>query len=411
MNENSTLNMKMNKSKRLLMAMVLGSFAAIGPLSIDMYLPSLPALAEDLQSSTSVAQLSLTAFLLGIALGQLLLGPLSDQKGRRLPLILSLIVYCLSSILCASAPSIEVLVLLRFMQGLSGAGGMVISRAIVRDLYTGVELTKFFSLLMLINGAAPILAPVMGGQLLHFTSWRGVFIVLGILSIVMITAAFFCIPETLSSENRSSGGAKQTLRTFKGLFRDRVFMGYVLTQGFVNASMFSYISGSPFVIQKIFGASPQTFSFIFAMNGVGIIIASQVTGRLAGRFKESNMLRVGLGISLSGGLLLNSMLALGAGLPGVLPALFLVVSSVGVVSTTCFSLAMQSQGKTAGSAAALLGLMPFVLGSIMAPLVGIGNGQSAWPMGIIILSCEIIAVISYLVLARSRGADLAAEQS
>jgi len=406
MSKSNALTVKITRTKRLQMALVLGSFAAIGPLSLDMYLPSLPALSEDLQSSTSVAQLSITACLLGIAIGQLILGPLSDQKGRRRPLILSLVIYCLSSILCASAPTVWVLILLRFIQGLSGAGGMVISRAIVRDLYSGVELTKFFSLLMLINGAAPILAPVIGGQLLQFTSWRGIFIVLGILSLFMITMAFFAVKETLAPENRSNGGIKATLRTFKLLLHDRVFMGYVFTQGFVSASMFAYISGSPFVVQKIFGASAQTFSFIFAINGIGIIIASQVTGRLAGKVKETKMLMVGLGIAISGGFLLNLMLTLDAGLSGILPALFLVVSSVGVVSTTCFALAMQSQGKTAGSASALLGLMPFILGSIMAPLVGIGNGQSAWPMGIIIITCELIAVMSYLFVAR-RGSQLA----
>ncbi|KAA9028446.1 multidrug effflux MFS transporter [Niallia endozanthoxylica] len=410
MSESNAVPIKMNRTKRLQMALVLGSFAAIGPLSLDMYLPSLPALSEDLQSSTSVAQLSITACLLGMAIGQLLLGPLSDQKGRRMPLIISLIIYCLASILCASAPSVWILILLRFIQGLSGAGGMVISRAIVRDLYSGVELTKFFSLLMLINGAAPILAPVIGGQLLQFTSWRGVFIVLGILSIIMIAMAFFGVKETLAVENRSKGGVKATLSTFKGLMHDRVFMGYVLTQGFVSAAMFAYISGSPFVIQNIFGASAQTFSFIFAINGVGIIIASQLTGRLAGKVKESKMLLIGLGIALSGGILLTVMLAFNAGLPGVLPALFLVVSSVGIVSTTCFALAMQSQGKTAGSASALLGLMPFILGSIMAPLVGLGNGESAWPMGLVILICEAIAVLSYLFIAR-RGVRAARAKS
>ena len=191
---------------------------------------------------------------------------------------------------------------------------MVISRAIVRDLYSGSELTKFFSLLMLINGAAPILAPIIGGQLLQFTSWRGVFIVLGILGLCMVLSAFFGVQETLSDKNRSRGGVKQTFQTFKELFKDRVFMGYVLTQGFVSAAMFAYISGSPFVIQTIFGASAQTFSFIFALNGLGIIIASQVTGRLAGRVKEKSLLLIGLGIALSGGLLLVTMLALGVGL-------------------------------------------------------------------------------------------------
>lgn len=373
MSETNTLLLKESKSKRIWMAIVLGSFAGIAPLSTDMYLPSLPLLAEDLQSSTSVAQLTLTASLLGMALGQLFLGPFSDQKGRRMPLVISLIIYCISSILCAVAPSVWILIVFRFIQGVSGAGGMVISRAIVRDMYTGIELTKFFALLMLINGAAPIIAPVIGGQILQFTSWRGVFIVLGVLGFLMVTAAFFAVQETLSEENRIQGGIKNTLLTLKDLLTNKAFMGFVFTQAFVNAAMFSYISGSPFVIQNIFGASPQMFSIIFAINGIGIIIASQTTGRLAGKVKEGTLLKIGLGNALFGGILLVTMLALDIGLVGVLPALFLIVSSVGIVGTTVFSLAMESQGHNAGSAAALLGLMPFVLGSIVAPLVGIGE--------------------------------------
>ena len=246
---------------------------------------------------------------------------------------------------------------------------------------------------MLINGAGPILAPVIGGQLLQFTSWRGIFVVLGILGILMILGAVFSIQETLSPENRIAGGLKNTLLTIKSLLRDRIFMGYVFTQGFVTAAMFAYISGSPFVIQNIYGASPQMFSFIFAINGLGIIIAGQTTGRLAGRVKEATLLKIGLCTATFGGLLLSIMLLLEIGLIGVLFALFFVVSSVGIVGTSVFSLAMESQGKSAGSAAAFLGLMPFVLGAMTAPLAGIGNGQSAWPMAITILICEIIAVI------------------
>ncbi|WP_338469348.1 multidrug effflux MFS transporter [Niallia sp. XMNu-256] len=404
MNQSQTSSMllRKNKSKRLWMAILLGSFAAIAPLSTDMYLPSLPALAEDLQSNTSVAQLTLTASFLGMGLGQLWLGTLSDQRGRRIPLIISLSVFCLSSFLCTIASSIEMLIVLRFIQGVSGAGGMVISRAIVRDLYSGTELTKFFALLMLINGAAPILAPVVGGQLLQYTSWRGIFVVLGILGMLMVTAAVFSIQETLLPENRIASGLKNTLLTLRGLLRDRVFVGYMFTQGFVTAAMFAYISGSPFVIQNIYGASPQMFSFIFAINGLGIILASQTTGRLAGKVKETTLLKVGLCIASFGGLLLVAMLTLGIGLIGVLISLFFVVSSVGIVGTSVFSLAMESQGKSAGSAAAFLGLMPFFLGSIMAPLVGIGNGQTAWPMAIVILMCEMIAVMSYLFLVNKK---------
>lgn len=391
---------EMTKSKRLLMALMLGSFAAIGPLSLDMYLPGLPTLAEDLKSSTSLAQLSLTACLLGLALGQIYLGPLSDAKGRRVPLIISLSIYCVSSLLCAFAPSIELLLLLRFIQGIAGAGGIVISRAIVRDLFSGTDLTKFFSMLMLVNGAAPILAPVFGGQLLQFTSWRGVFIVICVLSVLMVAAAFFGVKETLSPNHRSAGGVTDTLRTFGKLLKDRVFMGYAFSQGFVSAAMFAYISGSPFVLQNIFGVSPQTFSLIFATNGMGIIIASQVTGRLAGKVKEEKLLQIGLCLALFGGSLLLSSILLNIGLAGILIALFFSVSSVGIVGTTSFSLSMQNQKKTAGSASALIGLLPFILGSLMAPLVGLGSGDSPLPMGIVMVSCHGIAMLAYLVLAR-----------
>lgn len=393
-------NNKMKPTNKLWLALMLGSFAAIGPLSLDMYLPGLPALANDFESTASLAQLSLTACLLGLALGQIILGPLSDSKGRRTPLMISLSVYSVSSLLCAFAPSIEMLLLFRFIQGSAGAGGIVISRAIVRDLFSGTDLTKFFSMLMLVNGAAPILAPVFGGQLLQFTSWRGVFVVICVLSVLMVVAAFWGIQETLSPELRSVGGITNTIRTFRDLLKNRVFMGYAFSQGFVTAAMFAYISGSPFVLQNIYEISPQTFSMIFAMNGLGIILASQVTGRLAGKVKEEKLLQIGLCLALFGGILLLISIMLDVGIIGILLALFLSVSSVGIVGTTSFALAMQDQEKTAGSASALIGLLPFVLGSLMAPLVGIGGGDSPLPMGIVMVSCHVIAMSSYLFIAR-----------
>ena len=393
-------NNKMKPTNKLWLALMLGSFAAIGPLSLDMYLPGLPALENDFESTASLAQLSLTACLLGLALGQIILGPLSDSKGRRIPLIISLSVYSVSSLLCAFAPSIEMLLLFRFIQGSAGAGGIVISRAIVRDLFSGTDLTKFFSMLMLVNGAAPILAPVFGGQLLQFTSWRGVFVVICVLSVLMVVAAFWGIQETLSPELRSVGGITNTIRTFRDLLKNRVFMGYAFSQGFVTAAMFAYISGSPFVLQNIYEISPQTFSMIFAMNGLGIILASQVTGRLAGKVKEEKLLQIGLCLALFGGILLLISIMLDVGIIGILLALFLSVSSVGIVGTTSFALAMQDQEKTAGSASALIGLLPFVLGSLMAPLVGIGGGDSPLPMGIVMVSCHVIAMSSYLFIAR-----------
>ncbi|PEI94162.1 MFS transporter [Bacillus pseudomycoides] len=400
MNESNHDVYKPVRVNRLWMILVLGTLTAIGPLSIDMYLPSLPKLTDDLQTNASLAQLTLTACLLGLSVGQLFVGSISDIYGRRKPLIIALIIYVASSLLCAVAPSIWSLVLLRFLQGASGSAGIVISRAMVRDMYSGSEMTKFFSLLMLVNGAAPILAPIIGGQLLQFTSWRGVFIVLGVISVFMLVSAIFVLRETLPLEERETGGLAGTLATYGNLLKDRLFMGYALSQGLVSAAMFAYISGSPFVLQNIYGASPQAFSLFFAINGIGIIIASQITGRLAGKVNETTLFVMGVGIAAVGGLSLLLMIVLGAGLIGVLCSLFLVVSSVGVVSTTGFSLAMRNQKQAAGTASALLGLLQFISGALVAPLVGLGGSNTALPMGIVIALCEVGAVLCYIFMAK-----------
>lgn len=388
------------RKRRLAIALVLGSMTAIGPLSIDMYLPSLPMLAADLQASTSLTQLSLTACLLGLALGQLVMGPLSDARGRRGPLLASLTVYAVVSFLCAVVPSMWGLIALRFLQGMAGAGGIVIARAMVRDLYSGSELTKFFSLLMLINGLAPIAAPIIGSQLLKFTSWHGVFTVLGALGLLMIAAAYFGLAETHPPERRSSGGVRTTLSTFGGLVKDKEFMGYACTQGLVSAAMFSYISGSPFVLQNIYGASPQAFSLFFALNGFGLILATQITGRLAARHGEMRLFIAGLILSCGGSLALLVSILLNGPLWSVLLPLFVSVSSTGVVNTAGFSLAMQNQGKTAGSASAMLGLLPFIAGSAAAPLVGIAGSDTAVPMGVVIACCGLGAAGCYRLLIR-----------
>ncbi|GGE40486.1 Bcr/CflA family drug resistance efflux transporter [Pullulanibacillus camelliae] len=386
----------LTRGKRLWFALVLGALAAFGPLSIDMYLPSLPMLTKDMATTASLAQLTLTAFLLGLASGQLFNGPMSDVRGRRMPLIIGLCVYTITSLLCAFSPSIGLLILLRFIQGFAGSAGIVIARAAVRDLYSGTELTKFFSLLMLVNGVAPILAPVTGGLLLKVTSWRGVFFILTLVGIVMLLAVIFGLPETLPKERRSSGGFTTTVKHFGSLLKDRVFMGYALSQALVMGAMFAYISGSPFVLQEIFGLSPQMYSVIFAINGLGIIIATQTTGRLAGRVKEQSMLKGGLVIAAVASVALFLCTLSHAPLFLLIPALFFVVAMVGIVSTNSFSLAMQNQAKAAGSASALLGLLPFVLGSITSPLVGVAGSDTAVPMGIVIASCDVMSIVIYI---------------
>lgn len=387
-----------NSTSRVRMALILGTLSAFGPLSLDMYLPALPTLAGEFQSSTSYAQLSLTACMVGLAAGQLLAGPLSDVRGRRMPLIAGLILYTIASILCLVSPTMGSFVVLRFIQGAAGAAGIVISRAVVRDVYSGPELTRFFSLLMLINGVAPIAAPIIGGQLLAYTSWRGVFILLSIIGILTLVAVVVGLGETLPAERRSSGGLKQTLITFRKIAGDRLFMGYALTQGFVSAGMFAYISGSPFVLQKIYGISPQMFSICFAINGLGIILASQIAGRLAGKVSETRLLIAGLITAALGGTSLLIAILAGGNLISVLIPLFFVVSSVGLVNTASFSLAMANQEKSAGSASALIGVMTFLFGGIVAPLVGLGGEGTAVPMGIVIACADLGALLIYVVM-------------
>ncbi|PZT51952.1 multidrug effflux MFS transporter [Paenibacillus silvae] len=384
--------------RRMRMALILGTLSAFGPLSLDMYLPALPGLADEFVSSASYAQLSLTACMIGLALGQLLAGPLSDVRGRRIPLIAGLVLYTLASVLCLVSPTMGSFIVLRFVQGVAGAAGIVISRAVVRDMYEGPELTRFFSLLMLINGVAPIAAPIIGGQVLAYASWRAVFILLSLIGIMALLAVIFGLGETLPVHRRSSGGLKQTLLTFGKLIRDRRFMGYALTQGFAAAGMFAYISGSPFVLQKIYGVSPQMFSVCFAVNGLGIILASQIAGRLAGKVSETRLLIAGLITAAIGGTSLLLSILAGGGLITVLIPLFLVVSSVGLINTASFALAMGNQAKSAGSASALIGVMTFLFGGIVAPLVGLGGEHTAVPMGIVIACADLGALGLYFVM-------------
>ena len=242
--------------------------------------------------------------------------------GRRRPLLVGLAAYALASLLCVVAPSVYVLVALRFIQGLAGAAGIVIARAIVRDLHSGVAAARFFSLLMLVNGLAPILAPIFGGLLLRFTSWRGVFIVLAIIGMLLLLAAATGLGETLPPERRRSGGVLATITTFRQLLANRPFMGYALSCGLAFAAMFAYIAGSPFVLQEIYGLSPQLFSVIFGMNALGLVTASQINGRLVGRVPPVRLLVAGLIATAAGGVALLSVVTIGGiGLVGILPSL------------------------------------------------------------------------------------------
>ena len=387
------------RNNRLVYAVTLGLLAALGPLCIDLYLPALPELARDLQTSTATAQLSLTAGLLGLGAGQLLFGPMSDKFGRLHPLTLSLALLFIASIGCALAQDIHQLLLARLFEGLAGAGGAVLSRAVARDMYSGHELTRFFALLMLVNGLAPIGAPVLGGVLMTLLNWRGIFVVLGATALLLILLARWKLHETLPPERRSQGSVFSAWAALGQVVVHRPFMGFCLTQAFMMSGMFAYIGASPFVLQQIYGLSPQAFSFCFAANGIGLVIASQTSARLCPLWGEYRVLKGGLTLAFAASSLLLLAGLTAAPLPLVLVALFFTIASNGVIATTASSLAMQSQGHRAGSASAVIGVCMFSFGAISVPVTGLG-GTSLVSMTGTIFGCFMLAILVFIFLAQ-----------
>jgi MFS transporter, DHA1 family, multidrug resistance protein len=380
------------------MVVVLGLLTMFGPLSLDLYLPALPQLADDLATSASAAQLSITACLVGLALGQLVAGPLSDRLGRRRPLMVGLLAYLFASIACALAPSVEVLVALRFIQGLAGAAGIVISRAIARDLYSGRALMIFFSRLLLIAGLAPVIAPILGGQLSRIMDWRGIFLVLAGFGAVLLLAGWFGIRETLPPQRRVVGGFGRTLHDYNTLVHDRFFVGCALSSGLAGASMFAYIAGSTFVLQRIYGMSPQGFSLIFGCISLGLVAAAQGGARLALVWPLTRVLALGLAINLTGATALLITVISGLPLAALIGSLVVMVCAVGVIFPTANALAMADYPDLAGTASSLQGLSQFVFGAIAAPLVGIAGEHTAVPLGIVTTSVSVCAMASFLSL-------------
>ena len=393
--------------ERARVVLILGALSAFGPLSIDMYLPGLPELGRSLDAPAWAVQLTLTACLAGLALGQIVAGPLSDRFGRRGPLLVGVAAYAVASLLCALAPSVAVLVVLRFAQGIAGAAGIVIARAIVRDMHSGVAAARFFSLLMLVNGLAPILAPVIGGQILTVTSWRGVFLVLTAIGALLFAATATGLHETLAPEKRHPGGVGETLHTFGRLLADRTFLGHALACGLAFGAMFAYISGSPFVLQDIYGASPQLFSVMFACNALGLVAASQANRALLLRFEPLSILRAALSVQALGAVALLVVVASGGGVWGIVALLFVVVASLGLVFPNATALALADHPRVAGSASGLLGVLQFIVGAAAAPLVGVAGTATALPMALTIAVLGVGGVVSATALA-SRPARMPA---
>ncbi len=397
----------------LLIVLVLGGLTATPPLAMDMYLPSLPEVTRSLHAPAATVQLTLTACLAGMALGQLAVGPMSDKWGRRRPLLTGLAIYIVATALCVIAPNVESLIAFRLAQGLAGAAGIVIARAVVRDLYDGVAMARFFSTLMLVSGVAPIVAPLVGGQILRVTDWRGVFVVLTAVGILLTALVWRRLPETLAPADRHAGGTAEALRSMRALLTDLPFTGYMLTGGFAFAALFAYISASPFVIQEIYGASPQTFSLLFGVNSVGLVVVGQINGKLlVGRVSMDKVLAAGLAVVVlaSTALLLMATGAFGeVGLVPVATALFVLMSAMGVTMPNAQTLALMRTRHSAGSASALLGTSSFLIGAVASPLVGIAGEHPAVPMAVVQLVAGLVAVACFVGMCRPWNTRTTAE--
>ena len=375
-------------NSKLFLVLLLGVLSAFGPFVVDLYLPSLPQLASFFETSASMTQLTLTTAMIGLAVGQLLLGPLSDKFGRKIPLIISLVIYIISTVLIVYAPNIESMIVLRVIQGLSSAGSVVISRAVATDLYRGREMTRFFGLLMTINGIAPIISPILGSLLLEYISWKGVFVFLALIGVVVL---FFCfrLKESLSVENRLQGSIFATFSTFGVIIKNRLFMSYVGIESFLLGAMFAYIAASPFILQSFYGLSAFIFSLCFGANGAALVIGANIGGKLPNR----QALAIGVLAFVVAALYTIAVLIIQPHWLFVEIGFFAMLLLMGITFPAISTLAMESERQYAGSASALLGFAPFFLGGIVSPLVGIGN--IFYSTALVILACGVLGPAIY----------------
>lgn len=384
--------------ERLRVILVLGALIALGPLTIDMYLPALPAIVDDLNTTSAAVQLTLTGTLIGLAFGQLIIGPLSDIVGRRLPLIVGTGVHIVASLLCVVAPNVAVLGLFRGLQGLGAAAAAVVAMAVVRDLFSGRAAATVLSRLMLVMGVAPVLAPSLGGGILLVGTWRWVFGVLALIGVALLILAIFSLRESLPPERRRSRGIMPVVRTYGGLLRDGQFLVLVLVAALAMSAMFAYIAGSSFVLQEEFGLNEQQFAIVFALGAIALIGASQLNVLLLGRFTPVRIVIAALAAGVVSAVVMV-VLAVSdiGGMFGFLVPLWFVLGAVGFVMPNAPALALSRHGEAAGTAAALLGAAQFGSGALIAPLVGV-LGNDAVAVSVTMVGVSTIALIALIAV-------------
>ncbi|AXV41649.1 multidrug effflux MFS transporter [Staphylococcus warneri] len=395
------MNQKVQSKKQSpIFVIILGALTAIGALSIDMFLPGLPEIKNDFHTTTSNAQLTLSLFMIGLALGNLFAGPISDATGRKKPLWISMFIYTLASLGIVFVTNIEVMIALRFIQGVTGGAASVISRAIASDMYKGKELTKFLSLLMLVNGVAPVIAPAIGGIILSFAVWRMVFIILTVFGILMVIGSLTKVPESLQEDEKDSNGIKEMFKNFKHLLATPKFVLPMLIQGFSFIMLFTYISASPFIIQKIYGMSALQFSIMFAAIGITLIISSQLVGVLVDRIERRQLLKIVTYIQVLGVVIVAMTLLNHLSFWILVIGFIVLVAPVTAVASLGFSIAMDESTKGRGSASSLLGLVQFLLGGLMSSLVNVMGEHNVTPYVVIISITAVIMIILQTIYTR-----------
>jgi len=391
--------MKITPTPKLLV--LLGGLAGLTPLTIDIYLPAFPTLTDELSASASEVQLTLTAYFVGTAFGFLLVGPLSDRRGRKGPLLAGLSAYTVVSAICVLANSISVLIALRGVQGFCASAATVMTIAIVRDITSGRGASRILSWTMLVTLLAPVVAPLIGSGLLSIGSWRWQFVALAVYGAIWTALIAVLLPETLPKDRRRDASVRDTVGVFGRLVKDREYVGYALAGGLTAAAFFAYLSGSSIVLQNVYGLSPEGFGLAFGLNSIGLMIATQVSRRLLDRTSPRNILLIGITTATCAAFaLLTIVLIGGVGLVPLLVALFFVVSPNGMVLPNVSALSVTNYPDAAGSAAALLFVGQMTLGATLAPLVGIAGSDTALPLAICMASAATCALVALLTLTR-----------
>ena len=388
-------NRKYNSRRFVLVFAAL--LSAFGPFMTDLYLPAFPELMEYFGTTTSLIQLSLTFGVIGLAAGQLVIGPLSDKYGRRRPLILSLTVFVVSTLICLLCRDVITFICFRLLQGIAAAGGVVISRSIAVDLYEGKEFTRFFAMLSAVQGLAPIVAPIAGGLLLGITDWRGIFAVLLLIGVAILAAAFR-VRESLPEERRQTGSVLATFANFRSVLGNKHFVCYMLIQSFAMGVLFAYISSSPFIFQTEYGLTPVMYSVCFAFNGLAIMTGNLIVPRFG---SEERALGIGACCLLIASLVLAVCLMGGWSVVAIEIGFLVLLFCVGMVLPTSTSLALALERKNSGNASAMLGFFQFTFAGLVAPLVGLGEVSVATSWVIVIASCATCGLVGLLLMATS----------